>query len=170
MCDGSCLRQDEENHSSLAFHEQGERSLNGQDTGSGIGPSACRARARCFVCGRMKIQIHAFPSLYRGRRSQQEASMDDRLDGDTAWRVRARVFVFARTERPLEPVLHDQEESARNGVVPESRMGLSACRARARVFVSARTERPSVRPGSAPTYRRRWSTPMKTGRAVPGTP
>jgi hypothetical protein len=66
MCDGSCLRKDGENHSSLASNKQGERSLKGRDTGSGIGPSACRAHARCFVCGRMERPIHAFPSLYRG--------------------------------------------------------------------------------------------------------
>ena|SRR5450631_235844 len=38
-------------------------------------------------------------------------------------------------------------------------------RARARFLLCGRMKRPSVRPGSAPTYRRRWSRQMRTGRS-----
>jgi hypothetical protein len=56
--------------------------------------------------------------------------------------VSARGF-WSQAGRRDHLSLHDQDERARNGVVPESWMGLSAWRARVKVFVSGRTEGPT---------------------------
>jgi len=64
------------------------------------------------------------PAPRQTRRAIEEATRHRSRMGASVRRARVRSFVGGRMKRPLEPVLHNQDERARNGVVPESWMGL----------------------------------------------
>ena len=64
------------------------------------------------------------PAPRQTRRAIEEATRHRSRMGASVRRARVRSFVGGRMKTPLEPVLHNQDERARNGVVPESWMGL----------------------------------------------